>query len=145
MKNKNLEFWVYLCPIITSVFNLSINLALRASKPLPLNEANIYHEKRSTSLLDGKNEVVKGEYYQVTGYCLNKNLMASGKKVYKGAIACPAFLKFGKKINILGNDYVCEDRMALKYRNGKYIDIWFENCQDAINFGRKTILVNIID
>ena len=82
--------------------------------------------------------------YEVTGYCLNKNLMASGRQVYSGAVACPAFLKLGTKVIIKGREYVCQDRMHQRYRNGNYIDIWFENCADAIKWGRRKLEVNLI-
>lgn len=85
----------------------------------------------------------KASWYEITGYCLNQQPMASGKKVYKGAIACPAFLKLGTKVEIKGRTYTCEDRMGLKYRDGNYIDIWFEDCQDALNWGRRKIEVKL--
>lgn len=85
----------------------------------------------------------KASWYEITGYCLNQQPMASGKKVYKGAIACPGFLKLGTRVEIKGQEYICEDRMALKYRDGNYIDIWFENCQEALNWGRRKMLLTI--
>lgn len=44
----------------------------------------------------------------VNGKCL----MASGKPVYEGAVACPYFLKLGTKVRIHGKVYTCEDRYA---------------------------------
>lgn len=79
----------------------------------------------------------KASWYEITGYCLNQQPMASGKKVYDGAIACPAFLKLGTKVQIKGREYVCEDRMHRRYRNGNYIDIWFEDCAEALKWGRR--------
>jgi len=54
--------------------------------------------------------------YSYTDSCHNirngKCLMASGKPVYLGAVACPSFLALGTKIEIDGKEYACEDRYA---------------------------------
>jgi hypothetical protein len=44
----------------------------------------------------------------VNGKCL----MASGKAVYEGAVACPYSLKLGTKVSINGKTYTCEDRYS---------------------------------
>lgn len=41
-----------------------------------------------------------------------KCLMASGRAVYVGAVACPRFLPLGSKVQIDGKNYTCEDRYA---------------------------------
>jgi len=71
--------------------------------------------------------------------------MANGKEVHDGAIACPGFVPLGAKISIDGfvAYYKCEDRMGLKYRNGNFFDIWFQDCDDALTFGRQTLEVKI--
>jgi 3D (Asp-Asp-Asp) domain-containing protein len=94
----------------------------------------------------GVSEVI--DEYEITAYCLNTDLMANGQEVHNGAAACPAFLDFNTKITILSdlfinNQFVCEDRMAEKYRHGKYIDIWVEDCDIAMEFGRQKLLVKI--
>jgi len=68
--------------------------------------------------------------------------MASGKKVYLGAIACPRRYPFGTKIEIRDNTYTCEDRMALK-NDGKF-DILFSTRAEAIQFGRRTLTIRIL-
>lgn len=88
--------------------------------------------------------------YEVTSYCLNKNPMSNGAAVHNGAVACPAFLPLGTKVRILSDklirhDFVCEDRMGLKYRNGNFIDIWVDDCDIAMDFGRNSLIVEIID
>ena len=81
---------------------------------------------------------------EVTGYCLT-GIMANGKEVHDGAIACPGFVPLGAKISIDGfvAYYKCEDRMGLKYRDGNFFDIWFQDCNDALTFGRQTLEVKI--
>lgn len=85
--------------------------------------------------------------YEITSYCLS-GTMANGEIVHNGAVACPANLSLGTKLTIewggfINNEFTCEDRMGLKYRHGKYIDIWVGNCDIAMNFGRRKLLVNV--
>lgn len=66
--------------------------------------------------------------------------MASGKEVYAGAIACPAQYEFGTEIEVRDMGvYVCEDRMNIRYRHGEYFDFFFEEYEEAIQFGRQTL------
>lgn len=59
-----------------------------------------------------------------------KCLMASGKEVYVGAVACPKFLKLGTVITLHDQEYTCEDRYAnwLDGRRGlPTIDVFVES------------------
>lgn len=60
----------------------------------------------------------------VNGKCL----MASGKPVYEGAVACPKNIPLGTKVRINGQIYTCEDRTAdwVQKRNGPTFDIFVE-------------------
>ncbi len=60
----------------------------------------------------------------VNGKCL----MASGKPVYEGAVACPKNIPLGTKVRINGQVYTCEDRTAdwVQRRNGPTFDIFVE-------------------
>jgi len=75
----------------------------------------------------------------------NPFTMASGKRVYEGAIACPTKYSFGTKVKANGSIYICEDRMAKRFREGNYFDIWFNNYDDAISFGRRDLEYKILD
>lgn len=72
--------------------------------------------------------------------------MASNKKVYTGAIACPRRYSFGTKVEINGKEYVCEDRMALK-NDGRF-DIFMGNGKEgkkrAMRWGKKSLPVFIM-
>ena len=68
-------------------------------------------------------------------------ITANGDTVYEGGIACPRHIKFGTKVMIDDEIYTCNDRMALK-NDGKY-DIFFEDTQMALNFGRQEKVVTI--
>jgi len=69
--------------------------------------------------------------------------MASGKKTYFGAVACPAMLEFGTKVEIGGRGYTCEDRMAERYRQEWAFDIWMDNGSSATYHGVKQETVKI--
>lgn len=68
--------------------------------------------------------------------------MASGKKVYEGAIACPRSIALGTVIEVQGKKYTCEDRMALK--NDGNFDIYMETRAEALSFGRVTLDYSIV-
>lgn len=72
-------------------------------------------------------------------------IMASTKEVYEGAIACPAKYKFGTKIEVEGKIYTCEDRMAKRFRDGEYFDIYMNDINKALQFGRKELAYKIIN
>ena len=64
--------------------------------------------------------------------------MASGKKVYKGAIACPRDMELGTKIEVVGyGEYICEDRLNIRYTNN--FDIYMETRAEALKFGRRNL------
>lgn len=64
-------------------------------------------------------------------------VMASGKKAYVGAVACPRYLKLGTKVMLGDKVYTCEDRTAVRY-DGRF-DIFFgyeqADYQRALRFG----------
>lgn len=70
--------------------------------------------------------------------------MASTKEVYEGAMACPSKYDFGTKIKVNGKTYTCEDRMAKRFRDGEYFDIYMYSQDEAIEFGRQTLEYEVI-
>jgi len=70
-------------------------------------------------------------------------IMASGERVYDGAIACPREMPFGTRVMIEGKVYICEDRMSLKHPDR--FDIWFSETELAIAFGKQKLEVSLID
>lgn len=70
---------------------------------------------------------------------------ASGLIVSEGTIACPERFEFGTRVKIEGKEYRCEDRMAERYREGNFFDIWFHGKQEAHDFGRQTVSVIVLD
>ncbi len=65
-------------------------------------------------------------------------IMASGKMVYLGAIACPRSVALGSVIELKnGKRYTCEDRMNIRYTNN--FDIFVLTKGEAFSFGRKSL------
>lgn len=73
-------------------------------------------------------------------------VMASGKRAYVGAVACPRALPLGSPILISGRPFTCEDRTAKKY-DGRF-DIFLgygaPAHEEAKQFGVRKLLVEII-
>jgi hypothetical protein len=73
-------------------------------------------------------------------------IMASGKKVYDGAVACPGDYDFGTLIEIEGlGIFTCEDRMARRFRDSNYFDILMFDRTAALKFGRRTLRYKVLD
>jgi 3D (Asp-Asp-Asp) domain-containing protein len=72
--------------------------------------------------------------------------MASGKKAYVGAVACPRRFKLGTKVRIAGQLLTCEDRTAKRY-DGRF-DIFQGYGQQAydkaITWGIRRVAVEIL-
>jgi 3D (Asp-Asp-Asp) domain-containing protein len=67
-------------------------------------------------------------------------IMASGKRVYRGAVACPIWFELGEKIKVEGFGVLtCEDRMAKRYRNKERFDILMFSKKRALQFGVKEL------
>ena len=67
---------------------------------------------------------------------------ASGTIPVEGrTIACD-HLPFGTIVMVYGEPYIVEDRFGAGHTN--QIDIYFDNLQDALNFGRQRVKVKII-
>lgn len=73
------------------------------------------------------------------------SITANGDTVHSGGIACPSFLPFGTKVIILDQAYTCNDRMAKRYRDQHYYDIWVQDKALAMQFGRQVLQVTIIN
>lgn len=101
--------------------------------------------------IESDNSTATVKFATVTAYtaqetCHNGCIMASGKKAYVGAVACPRALPFGTTVEIDGiGKLTCEDRTALKY-DGRF-DVFFgysvSDYQRAKQFGRQKINVII--
>lgn len=112
-------------------------------------------EVQSDGAEDGKNEAVQqstGELYTITAYCAcvkccgkTDGITASGVKAVEGVtIATDKSIPFGTKIYIDGvGERVVQDRGGAI--TGNRIDLYFDNHQSALNFGRQTKQVTILN
>jgi 3D (Asp-Asp-Asp) domain-containing protein len=65
-------------------------------------------------------------------------VMASGKTVYVGSVACPRDMAFGTVIEVKGyGTYTCEDRKSIKHPDS--FDIYSETIAEAKQFGVKNL------
>lgn len=69
---------------------------------------------------------------KITQYTL-KGIMASGLEVYNGSIACPRSIPLKTRVEIDGIEYICEDRLSVRYDNR--FDIWQQDLFSAIQWG----------
>lgn len=97
--------------------------------------------------------VVEGEYYEITAYTNGVEstgkdsshplygVTASGEYTQAGVtIACPKKFKFGTRLFIEGvGERVCMDRGG--HIKGHRLDLYIPNLDDALRFGRQTLLV----
>ncbi len=72
------------------------------------------------------------------------NIMASGARVYEGAIACPVWMKFGDLVEYDGKVYTCEDRKNPRYQQLAHFDILMFNLKNAREFGKKVETIKLI-
>lgn len=95
------------------------------------------------------------EYHSMvaTAYCLH-GTTATGTQTREGVAAAKREW-FGKTVNVYRNNagepgeligtYTIEDTGGKAIRNGSVIDLWFPTYEAAINFGRKCVIVEILD
>lgn len=70
-------------------------------------------------------------------------ITASGSRVRHGIIAAN-FLPLGTEVKIGQEIYTVEDRMNKRY-NGEYrIDIWMASLEEALSFGSRTLLIEVV-
>jgi 3D (Asp-Asp-Asp) domain-containing protein len=69
-------------------------------------------------------------------------ITASGRRVADGVVACPRRLPFGTKVRIGSRTYTCWDRLHPKYDDR--FDIWKPSKEDALEFGRRRLLVVVM-
>jgi 3D (Asp-Asp-Asp) domain-containing protein len=69
-------------------------------------------------------------------------ITASGRRVADGVVACPRRIPFGTQVRIGSRTYTCWDRLHPKYDDR--FDIWKSSKEEALQFGRRRVLVEIL-
>lgn len=68
---------------------------------------------------------------------------ASGNRPGPGSVACPVRYAFGTRVLIQGQQYTCDDRMHSRF--SERFDVWRETKNEAFEFGKKRVVVAIIN
>ena len=103
-----------------------------------LTEKEIGNESISPISLKGIFTAYNAEVGQTDS---DPTTMASGKKVYDGAIANNC-LPFGTKIQLNGKTYTVDDKMNSRY-DCNHFDIYMESYDEAIKFGKQELRYKI--
>ena len=141
--------WLAILSIAVAFYALAGKGVIQKTKPQ-------YHQFFETSLYYG--DYVPSVKYSVlgsiTGYskdetCPNRDcITASGQEAGTHIIACPYNIKLGTIVDIesIGRR-VCGDRTAywVQDKYGDTFDLWFENYELAISFGRQNLVVKILN
>ncbi|MDA1185277.1 MAG: hypothetical protein O2930_11625 [Acidobacteria bacterium] len=93
---------------------------------------------------------IQGIHATVTAYSSSPDetwgdpfITASGRRVFKGLVACPRALPFGTKVKIGDRTYHCYDRLHRKYDDR--FDIWMPSKNAALTFGKRTLVVEVME
>ena len=110
-----------------------------------VNNVKAVSDDSSTITSDSSIEVTHATFtsYSVGDGYTPSTVMASGKKVYVGAAACPRSIAIGTKIDVEGVGVLtCEDRKSLAH-DGEF-DIYSNSIKDALSFGKKVLGYTIV-
>jgi 3D (Asp-Asp-Asp) domain-containing protein len=69
-------------------------------------------------------------------------ITASGREVYDGLVACPRRFPFGTRFRIGSRIYACWDRLHERYDHR--FDIWKPSKQEALQFGRRMLVIEAL-
>lgn len=141
--DRKFVIWGMAQTILTAALFLSLGWVIwggRCDPPVILN----YYNFNDLIVGEVKPVVIPVETItaEVTAYTASPEetdstpeIMASGKKIYKGAIACPRRISFGTIVKIDDDWFVCEDRLAERYDHR--FDILMFSKEEAIEWGRR--------
>lgn len=121
--------------------NVQVKTAVKSAKTLK----NV--KKDSELKVVGTKEVTMTAYSSTPDQTDDSPFItANGEHVYDGGVACN-FLPFGAKVRIpdyFGDKvFTVNDRMAKRFSDR--IDVWMETRSDALQFGRRTLAVEILE
>lgn len=69
-------------------------------------------------------------------------ITASGREVHEGLVACPRKFPFGTRFRIGKRIYTCWDRLHRRFDDR--FDIWKPSKQEALQFGKKVLIVEAL-
>lgn len=133
-------------PVLPELPKTEEKKEIAPSKPKAAKVAKVTPAKATVSV-DGKTYSVTSTAYSSTVDQTDGNpfITASGTHVHWGTIACN-FLPFGTKVmfpDYFGNKvFTVEDRTAKRFSNRA--DIWFPSRGEAIQFGKRTLRMVVV-
>ncbi len=91
----------------------------------------------------GRVEILVTGYSSTVDQCdADPFTTASGTKVHQGTMACPPQYPFGTKIKIENvGEFICEDRGGVI--KGNHFDMWFPSRNEALLWGKRTLVAEI--
>ncbi len=115
-------------------------------------QTNLQPDNQQTNIIEASAEargnaaVSEARSFRATAYCL-QGRTAIGGGVRRGIVAAdPRILPLGTRIQVSAGAYsgtytVADTGGAIK---GRILDIWVPSCSEAVRFGRRAILVNVV-
>jgi 3D (Asp-Asp-Asp) domain-containing protein len=128
------------------VIKKSVNLSAR-SEDMQKNNIMAYVHPDGDYKVIGKRQVYITAYSSTPDQTDSTPFITASNKHVRDGIVAANFLPFGAKIKIpsvFGDKiFVVEDRMNARY--ARRVDIWFPTRQEALNFGIKTLDIEILE
>jgi 3D (Asp-Asp-Asp) domain-containing protein len=126
-------------------------LTLSAETDSALEQAVVYRPKQFASAAERAAKEVRVWATAYTSHPMETDdtpfITASGSRVRDG-VAAANFLPMGTKFklpNLYGDKvFTVEDRMNARYNETKIIDLWFADRTDALHFGRKSVVLELL-
>lgn len=69
-------------------------------------------------------------------------ITASGRRVHDGVVACPRAYPFGTRVRLGSQVFTCWDRLHKRFDDR--FDIWKPSKQDAVEFGKQVLPVEVL-
>lgn len=109
-------------------------------------EITTIEEKTTQAKIQGKFMYVTATAYCGCVSCCGKSdgITATGTKATQGKTIAvdPNIIPYGSKVVMNGNTYIAEDCGGF---SGNHIDVFFNNHSDALQFGRRTVEIEVKD
>ena len=167
MKSKSFLIFSIFCLIISIIFSFMVFysiIVIRESKSFKIieQEKNIVNAKDEYLIVSENKKESLGEF-KLTAYCscekccgkwaLNRPKDENGKDIVYGSTGAiliagtsiavdPSVIPYGSHVEINGHTYTAQDTGGAI--QGNRIDVYFDNHQDALNFGVQYVEVFLI-
>lgn len=149
-RKNNLALWLILIGLAGIIVGLCLKNTITVSH-FEINNPTIEKEYIETDA--GIKQKVEWFEMDVTAYSEIDSChyfdcrMANNRRAEYGYVACPRNIKLGTQYEIMGLGYfICGDRYAkrLSDRLDVFLGYGFNNYQQALNWGKKTMFVRIV-